>query len=223
MNVVRVGGLGDMRLTLTTFLSVDGVLQAPGGPHEDTSGGFEQGGWLVPYFDDDMGQFMAGVMAEADAFLLGRRTYDIFAAAWPSVTDPDDPIASKLNGLPKYVPSHSLEDPAWAPTTVLRGDLVEEVEALKRRPGRELQVHGSGALARSLLQHDLIDVYRLLTFPVVLGNGRKLFEDGALPTALRLQEARTTSTGATIAVYESAGRPAYGEFELAAESRPPEP
>ena len=207
-----------MRLTLTTFISVDGVMQAPGGPEEDRSGGFEQGGWLVPHCDDDMGEFMAGVMAEADAFLLGRRTYDIFAAAWPTVTDPHDPIASRLNGLPKYVPSRSLEDPAWAPTTVLRGDLVEEVQALKRRPGRELQVHGSGALARSLMQHDLIDVYRLLTFPVILGDGRKLFEHGALPTALRLQQTRTTSKGTTISIYESAGRPTYGEFELAAES-----
>ena len=206
---------GDMRLTLTTFLTLDGVMQAPGGPSEDPSGGFEHGGWLVPHADAEMGQFMDEVFAEADAFLLGRRTYDIFAAHWPRVTDPDDPIAGKLNRLPKFVPSQSLDEAAWSGTTLLKGDVAEEVAELKRKPGRELQVHGSGALARTLMRHGLIDEYRLLTFPVMLGTGRKLFADDLAPGALRLLKAVTTTTGISIAVYETAGAPTYGTFELA--------
>jgi dihydrofolate reductase len=202
-----------MELTVTTFLSLDGVLQAPGGPDEDRSGGFDQGGWLVPYADDDMGAFMDGVFEHADAFLLGRRTYDIFVQHWPRVTDPD-PVASALNRLAKYVVSTTLEDPTWTGTTVLRGEVADEVAALKSRPGRELQVHGSGALARSLLRHGLIDRLRLLTFPVVLGAGAKLFEEGAAATAMRLVESRTTSAGTVIATYEAAGEPTYGAIGL---------
>ncbi len=203
-----------MRLTLTTFLTLDGVMQAPGGPSEDPSGGFDHGGWLVPYADDDMGGAMVGWFAEADAFLLGRRTCEIFAAYWPRVTNPDDPIASQLNSLPKYVASRTLKDVAWKGSTLIQGELAEQVAELKRRPGRELQVHGSGILAQTLMQHDLIDEYRLLTYPVVLGKGRRLFADGTKPAALRLLESKTTSAGVTLNVYESAGEPTYGSFEL---------
>jgi dihydrofolate reductase len=203
-----------MRLTVTTFVSLDGVMQAPGGPEEDRSGGFQQGGWLVPYADDDMGQAMSGFFEEADAFLLGRRTYEIFAGFWPKVTDPNDPIASKLNNLPKYVPTRTLEQASWSDTTLLKGDLAEEVAALKAHSGRELQVHGSGTLAQALMQHGLVDEYRLLTYPVILGAGRRLFADGAKPAALRFVHHRTTSAGVSIDVYQPVGEPTYGSFGL---------
>jgi dihydrofolate reductase len=206
-----------MRLTLTTFLTLDGVMQAPGGPSEDPSDGFEYGGWLVPYADEDMGEAMAGWFAHADAFLLGRRTYEIFAASWPNVTDPEDPIASRLNSLPKHVASRTLKEVTWNGSTLIDGDVVQAVAELKGQPGRELQVHGSGNLAQTLIQHGLVDEYRFLTYPVVLGAGRRLFADGARPAALRLVESRTMSTGVTIAAYEAAGEPTFGSFELGPE------
>jgi dihydrofolate reductase len=203
-----------MRLTLHMFVTLDGVLQSPGAPDEDPSEGFEYGGWLVPYADDDMARAMAGFFDEADAFLLGRRTYELFAAFWPQVTAPDDPIASRLNSLPKYVASRTLEEVSWEGSTLLKGDVAKEVAELKGKPGRELQVHGSGGLAQTLMQHDLIDEYRLLTYPVVLGKGKRLFADGAKPAALNLVDHKTTSTGVSIDVYTPAGEPTYGSFEL---------
>ena len=202
-----------MQLTVTTFLSVDGVYQGPGGPDEDRSDGFDRGGWLVPHFDEATGQFMDGVFREADAFLLGRRTYDIFAASWPNATDPDDTVANRLNTLPKYVASTTLTDPAWAGTTVLEGDVAGAVLGLKARPGRELQVHGSGSLVRFLLEHDLVDRLNLLVFPVIVGAGRRLFPERGLATGLALDESRTTPNGVTISAYRVAGRPEFGTFE----------
>jgi len=201
-------------LTLTSFVTLDGVYQAPGGPKEDPRGGFEHGGWSVPYGDEDFGRFVVEVFERVDAFLLGRRTYNIFASYWPKVTDPADPIASRLNALPKYVVSAGLQEPEWANTTVLSGDLGKEVAALKERTDREVQVHGSGLLAQSLLALDLVDKVHLLTFPVVLGTGRRLFAEGAVPTAFRHAGGRTTAAGVSIQTYEFAGRPEYGTYEL---------
>jgi dihydrofolate reductase len=203
-----------MQLTVTTFLSVDGVYQGPGGPDEDRSGGFVRGGWLVPHFDEETGHFMDEVFERVDAFLLGRRTYDIFAASWPDATDPDALVASRLNTLPKYVASSTLKDPTWANTTVLDGDLRTAVRQLKARDGRELQVHGSGRLVQWLLAEDLVDRLNLLVFPVVVGAGRRLFAESGVATGLALDESRTTPSGVTISVYRPIGRPEFGTAEV---------
>ena len=203
-----------MQLTVTTFLSVDGVYQGPGGPSEDPSGGFDRGGWLVPHFDEATGQFMDSVFLQVDAFLLGRRTYDIFAASWPNATDANDPVATKLNTLPKYVASTTLKDPEWANTSVLEGDLAAAVRELKHRDGRELQVHGSGRLVQFLLDNDLVDRLNLLMFPVIVGAGRRLFPDVGIATGLALDESRTTASGVAISVYRPTGRPEFGEVEV---------
>jgi len=192
-----------MQLTLTTFLSLDGVMQGPGGPAEDPSGGFKQGGWMVPYADEAMDRFVTDWFAAADAFLLGRTTYEIMAGYWPQVTD--DEVARKLNGLPKYVVSRTLDKVMWNNSTQIKGDPVEEVIRLKGEAGQELQVHGSGKLAQTLIRHGLIDEYRLWFHPVVLGRGKRLFAEGQPPIALKLIETKTTGTGVVIHVYQPAG------------------
>jgi dihydrofolate reductase len=201
------------KLVVTTFVTLDGVMQAPGGPGEDTSGGFEHGGWLVPHFDDDTGAFMDKVFERADSFLLGRKTYEIFVGHWPHVTDEADPIASALNSLPKHVASRTLESAEWRPSTLIR-DVPAEVTVLKAASGGELQVHGSGNLVQTLAEHDLVDAYNVLTFPVVLGTGKRLFPEGVAPGALRLTESRTTGSGVVISSYERAGEPTYGAVGL---------
>ena len=203
-----------MRLTLHTFLTLDGVMQSPGGPQEDPDDGFSYGGWSTPYGDADFGTTMTGWIEQASAFLLGRKTYQIFAGHWPRVTDPGDPIAGKLNAAPKYVASTTLSSLGWQNSSLLGGDVVTEVAKLKERPGNELQVHGSGLLAQTLIDHDLIDEYRLLVFPVHLGSGKKLFRDGAKAAALRLINATTTSAGVVIAVYQPDGPVRLGSYAL---------
>jgi dihydrofolate reductase len=203
-----------MRLAVTTFLSLDGVMQGPGGTDEDRSGGFDRGGWLVPFADDDMGEAVTRWFSEADAFLLGRRTYEIFAAYWPLVTDPRDPVASRLNSLPKYVATKTLREASWDGTTLLTGDVVKDVRRLKDQPGRELQVHGSGELLQTLMANDLVDEHRLFVYPVVVGGGRRLFRDGAVSKALELVEHRVTAAGVAILAYVPAGSMQQGSFEL---------
>ncbi len=202
-------------LTLTTFLSLDGVMQGPGSPDEDPSDGFDLGGWLVPFADGDMGRIISDCFGEADSFLFGRRTYEIMSTQWPRVGCDSGQVASRLAGLDKYVVSTTLDRLTWEHATLIRGNLTEEVARLKRRPGRELQIHGSGALARSLMAHDLIDEYRLWFYPVVLGRGKRLFADGAGPSALRLVDTKTTSAGVAVHTYRPAGRLALGECGLA--------
>ncbi len=205
-----------MRLILMEFLSLDGVAQGPGSPDEDTSDGFTRGGWLVPHMDDEFMQLVATWLGEADALMFGRRTYDNFSRDWPNITDPDDPFTDKMNGLPKYVGSHSLKTADWNPTTILTGDVPAQVAELKRQPGRELQIHGSARLAQSLLAAGLVDELRLLIAPVVVGSGRRLFPEGGASAGLRLLRNETTSGGVAVHVYESTGLPKYGTYEAGA-------
>jgi dihydrofolate reductase len=208
-----------MKLIVGTFLSLDGVMQAPGGPDEDRDGGFDLGGWLVPYADDDMGQFMVESIKSTDAFLLGRKTYEIFAAHWPKVTDENDPIAVALNSKPKYVASRTLDHVDWNNSTLLQGDAADAVAELKRQSDGDLQVQGSSDLAQTLMRHNLVDEYRLLVYPVVLGKGKRLFREGNVPAAVRLTDTRTTSTGVTVHTYQSAGKPEFGSFEVDQDER----
>jgi dihydrofolate reductase len=202
------------KLILTTFLSLDGVMQAPGAPDEDKSGNFQHGGWLVPYADEDIGKIIDGIFSRADAFLLGRKTYEIFAGYWPRVTDPKDPVAGPLNRLPKYVASRTLKKVEWNNSSLIKDDVPQQVGELKRRYPREIQVHGSGDLAQTLIEHDLVDEYYLWHYPVVLGTGKRLFASGAVPTALSLVGSKTTSTGVVVSTYRRAGKPTYGSFAL---------
>ncbi|MFC4465985.1 dihydrofolate reductase family protein [Streptomyces xiangluensis] len=199
-----------MRLVLQEFLSLDGVSQGPGAPDEDTSDGFTQGGWFVPHLDEAFERLAGTWLEQADAFLFGRRTYLNFARDWPKMTE--HPFAAILNGLPKYVASHSLTRADWNPTTILSGDVPAQVAELKQQPGRELQIHGSARLGQSLLAAGLIDELRLAIAPVVVGTGRRLFPDGGAPAGLRLLSNETTPGGLTILVYASTGLPEYGTY-----------
>lgn len=206
------------KLVVGTFVTLDGVMQAPGGPDEDRDGGFQHGGWLVPYFDEEF----LGIMTEwtkcAGAFLLGRKTYEIFAASWPASTDPGDEIATVLNTRPKFVASRTLEQVTWNNSHLLTADVAEEVARLKAEDGGEIQVHGSSDLLQTLLEFDLIDTLRIWQFPVILGTGKRLFGAGTVPLAFRLVDTRQTGTGAVMHVYERAGTPKYGEVEVGQET-----
>lgn len=200
-------------LVVGTFLTLDGVMQAPGGPDEDRDGGFEHGGWSVNYWDERMGEIMDGQFAEADALLLGRKTYEIFASHWPNV-DAKDPMAAKLNSMPKYVASGTLEEVEWNDSTLLSGDVREAVENLKADRGDVIMVQGSHDLIQTLLTHDLVDEFWLWVFPLVLGGGKRLFGDGTIPAALELTNAETSITGVQMLRYERAGEIDLGSFAL---------
>jgi dihydrofolate reductase len=200
-----------MKLTTNTNVSVDGVMQGLGGPEEDRTGGFERGGWAMPHFDSETAALIGQVYQRADAFLFGRWTYEVFADSWGTIEDmKTHPIGEALNSRPKYVASTTLTDPQWADTTVLSGDVAAAVSELKAKPGGELQVVGSLSLVRLLLDNDLVDEITLLTFPVVVGQGRRLFPDSGQDTALELVESRATANGVIFQVYCTAGRPQYG-------------
>ncbi len=199
-----------MRLTATEFLTIDGVMQSPGAPEEDPRDGFDLGGWLPPYFDEETGRYMNEVFDQAGAFLLGRLTYEAMAAFWPPVDEPGNRVASQLNSLPKYVVTSTLTDLSWAGAVPVSGDIPAKVAELRRAPGNELQIHGSGALVRSLMRQDLIDAYRLVIFPVVLGRGQRLFADAVPPAGMRLAGTRSTGRGVVMHTYEAAGRPSFG-------------
>ena len=199
-----------MRLTTTTIVTVDGVMQGLGAPDEDRRGGFERGGWVTPLFDDETMMFLNQLYERAEAFLFGRRTYEIFAGSWGTWDDPgDSPVWTALNTQPKYVASTTLTEPQWANTTVFSGDVAAAVGELKAKRGGELQVHGSGALVRWLFDNELVDEINLFVCPVVVGQGTRLFPDSGPDIALELVESRSTPSGVTIQVYRPTGRPQY--------------
>jgi dihydrofolate reductase len=202
-----------MKLTTITHVSVDGVMQGLGGSDEDRSGGFERGGWALPLFDGEAETFLSQVFQRAHAFLFGRRTYEIFAGSWGTgswgADQGDNPISVALNTRPKYVASTTLTDPQWADTTVLSGEVASAIRELKAKPGGELQVHGSGNLIRWLFDNQLVDEIILLTYPLVVGQGTRLFPDAGPDTALELVDSRATPEGLTIQVYRPSGRPQY--------------
>jgi dihydrofolate reductase len=200
------------QLMVNTFLTLDGVMQAPGGPEEDDSGGFTLGGWSVNYWDDLMGQVMTETMSAPFDLVLGRRTYDIFAAYWPHA--PEEAGAKPLNDATKYVASRSRPTLEWGPSVPIEGDAAEGIAALKKEDGPELQVHGSGNLIQTLMRHNLVDQYRLWVFPLVIGSGKRLFSDGTIPTALNLVDSAVSTTGVVIATYEPAGEIVTGSFAL---------
>jgi dihydrofolate reductase len=206
------------KLVVGTFTTLDGVIQAPGGPDEDRDGGFRHGGWLVPYFDEKFVEIMTEWTKRAGAFLLGRKTYEIFAGSWPKSVDPADEIATALNTRPKFVASRTLDTLAWNNSHLLKGDVAEEVAKLKALEGSEIQAHGSGNLIQTLLQHDLVDTFRIWQFPVVLGTGKRLFGEGTIPRSFRLVDTQRNTTGAVLHVYECAGGLKYGEVEVGQET-----
>ena len=195
---------------MSTFLTLDGVMQAPGGPGEDDDGGFAHGGWSVSYWDEQMGEVMGAAMSTPFDLLLGRRTYDIFAAYWPHA--PEEAGGKPLNDATKYVASRGRPTLEWSRSVLIEGDAAEGVAALKQEEGPELQVHGSGNLVQTLLHHQLVDEFRLWVFPVVLGAGKRLFADGTVPAGLRLVTSTVSSTGVVIGTYEPAGEIVTGSF-----------
>jgi dihydrofolate reductase len=204
-----------MRLVLMEFMSLDGVTQGPGAPDEDTSEGFTHGGWLVPHLDEAFLEVIRSWVSTADAYLFGRHTYVNFARDWPNMPDPTDPVAASLNGSPKYVASNTLVEATWTPTTILSGDVASAVASLKGQPGREIQIHGSARLGRSMLEAGLVDELRVVIAPVIIGSGRRLFEPGSAPTGLMLTASSATPGGLTLNSYTVEGAAAVDTYDPA--------
>jgi dihydrofolate reductase len=192
------------RIIVSEFVTLDGVIQGPGDANEDRENGFEHGGWQLPYFDDQQGKAVDATLAVTGAFLFGRKTYELFAGFWPNQSD-DEPFAAALNALPKYVVSTTLRDPlAWSGAEVIGGDVAAEVTRLKTEPGQDIQVIGSSQLVQTLIEHDLVDEYRLMIYPIVLGSGKRLFREARVPSRLRLANSVATPNGVLILTYERA-------------------
>ncbi len=206
------------KIIANTFLSLDGVMQAPGGPEEDPAGGFVHGGWSVNYWDEMMMKIMGEWISKPFDLLLGRKTYEIFAAHWPFVKNDPDKLnqmaADSLNGARKYVVSKTLSKADWQNSTLIKGDVVKEIAKLKNQDGPEIQVHGSSNLLQTLLKNDLVDECRLLIFPVVLGSGKRLFGEGVLAAGWKLVDSKTSATGVVIATYVRAGEIQKGSAAL---------
>ncbi|MFM9608255.1 dihydrofolate reductase family protein [Streptomyces niveiscabiei] len=199
------------KIIVCTFLSLDGVMQAPGGPDEDPESGFAYGGWQKPVSDDEVGAAIAGWYEPSDAMLLGRKTYEIFASYWPGA-DPGNPFTERMNGMRKYVASRTLTSLEWRNSTLLEGDAADAVRELKASDGGDINVVGSGDLAQTLMRHGLVDEYRLTIHPVIIGSGKRLFADGAIPTALEPVSVSTTKSGTVVGVYRTNGEPSYDSY-----------
>ena len=199
------------KLIVLSFITLDGVMQAPGGPGEDDSGGFKYGGWSVGYFDDFLGNVMTEQMSHPFDLLLGRKTYDIFAGYWPQVKDE---TGAGINRAKKYVVSHRPVNLDWKTTVPINGDVAGKINQLKKEDGPEIQVHGSGNLIQTLLKNDLVDEFWLKTFPVALGSGKRLFAEGTMPAGFTLKESRTSPTGVIVSSYAPAGDVKIGSYEL---------
>ena len=202
------------QLIVSEFVTLDGVMQAPGGPEEDTEGGFKHGGWQAPFSDEESGSLITKDIERMDALLLGRKTYDIFAAYWPKATT--GKIANKLNTAPKFVASRSRRKLEWNNSTLIQGDLSKEVARIKQKHG-EVHVIGSGNLVQTLLRHDLVDRFNLWVYPLLLGTGKRLFDEGTVPAGLRLTSSRAFPKGAILLAYDRAGKPKYGDMSVEAE------
>jgi dihydrofolate reductase len=202
------------KLNVLSFISLDGVMQAPGGPEEDPTGGFKHEGWVVGYFDDFLMKVMVKQTSGSFDLLLGRKTYEIFAATWPYVNASEDPFAAKLNNAKKYVASKTLTKLDWSNSELIEGDVAEGIKRIKGQDGPEIQVHGSGSLIQTLLKHDLVDELWLKIFPVTLGNGKRLFAQGAIPAGFKLLESEMSPSGVIVASYERAGEVKTGHFGL---------
>ena len=200
------------QLIVQTFLTLDGVMQAPGGPEEDDSGGFSHGGWSVNYWDEQMGEIMDEATSKPFSMVLGRKTYDIMAAHWPHA--PEETGAKVFNDATKYVASRSRPNLEWNNSVMIEGDAAEGIAGLKQEDGPELQVHGSGNLSQTLLRHNLVDQFRLWVFPLVVGPGKRLFAEGTIPSGLRLLDSNVSTTGVVMGTYEPAGDIVTGSFAL---------